>query len=132
MTVRETVAGRENSAGFRLPGACADGGDCSPPSPRFQKVWYPARQNHMSGLATTVDFTAVGMEKGTVHPKAIFKARLRARGRCHGIGSWPSATSLLPASRSWAAGAAKWDTVRTSPDGELLVLAECKAIVHGW
>lgn len=34
---------------------------------------------------------------------------------------------LLPAARSWAAGAGEWDAVSGSPDGSLLVLAECKA-----
>ncbi|MFM7293042.1 MAG: AAA family ATPase, partial [Planctomycetia bacterium] len=32
----------------------------------------------------------------------------------------PAAASLLPAARSWAVGAAEWDGVSTSPDGELL------------
>jgi AAA+ ATPase superfamily predicted ATPase len=38
-----------------------------------------------------------------------------------------STASLLPAARSWAAGAAEWDAVSSSTDGGLLVLAECKA-----
>lgn len=36
-------------------------------------------------------------------------------------------TSLSPAMRSWAAGAAEWDAVSQSPSGDVLVLAECKA-----
>lgn len=42
-----------------------------------------------------------------------------------------ASTPLLPAARSWAAGAAEWDAVSSSPDGSLLVLAECKAAAHG-
>jgi AAA+ ATPase superfamily predicted ATPase len=43
----------------------------------------------------------------------------------------PAATTLLPAARSWAAGSSEWDAVSMSPDGELLVVAECKAAVRG-
>lgn len=39
----------------------------------------------------------------------------------------PPGESLLPAARSWAAGASEWDAVSISPDGSRLVLAECKA-----
>jgi len=42
-----------------------------------------------------------------------------------------AATALLPAARSWAAGAAEWDAVSMSPDGELLVVVECKAAARG-
>jgi AAA+ ATPase superfamily predicted ATPase len=43
----------------------------------------------------------------------------------------PATTTLLPAARSWAAGAAEWDAVSVSPDGDLLVVAECKAAARG-
>jgi len=40
-------------------------------------------------------------------------------------------TRLLPAARSWTAGAGEWDAVTGSADGSLLVLAECKATPRG-
>lgn len=43
----------------------------------------------------------------------------------------PTGASLLPAARSWAAGAPEWDAVSMSPDGDLLVLAECKSAAQG-
>jgi AAA+ ATPase superfamily predicted ATPase len=38
---------------------------------------------------------------------------------------------LLPAARSWAAGAAEWDAVSMTADGDLCVVAECKSAARG-